>query len=526
MQDLQKTLDLIIGYIKGVWVKKRYIMICSWLICPIGFFYVASQPDVYQSSARVYVDTRSVLAPMLRGLALQSNPQEEVSMMVRTLLTRPNLEIIARNSDLDITTTNEDQYENLITSLSRSIRLRRAGRENLYTISYTHRNPEMARTVVQETLDLFVEGTKGNNRKESDSANQFIDEQIDEYETRLLNAEQRLVNYKRKYNTLLPNQGSFYANYNTLSAQLEQTRLTIKETEQQIASLSKQVSASQTKTADSAVRNFEGPSSFTTRYDNRIKNLEQTLDQLMLKYTELHPDVIETSNLLDSLNEARKQEIEEYLAADSGTATPEKVGSIANELTLEISRLQGQLASLRVRESNYATKVDDLKQKIDFVPQAEAERTALDRDYNITKRKYEGLLNRRESSELARKADVSTESVQFRILDAPRTPKNATFPNRPLNYTAVLAVGFAAGLGLAFLISQLNPVLIKANQLTALTSYPVLGAVSHLNKKHILKVKRTRLLVFLLSSSIIVGMYAVLMAAEMMQINIYARLFS
>jgi polysaccharide chain length determinant protein (PEP-CTERM system associated) len=525
MQDLQKTLELIFGYIKGVWVKKRYIMICTWLICPIGFGYVASMPDVYQSSAKVYVDTNSVLAPMLRGLALQTNPQQEVAMMVRTLLTRPNLEIIARNSDLDITTTNDDQYQNLITSLSRGIRLNKAGRENIYTISYRHRNPEMARTVVQKTLDLFVEGTKGNNRKESDSANQFIDEQIDEYETRLLNAEQRLVNYRRKYSTLLPNQGTFYNNYGSIVAQLDQTRLTIKETEQQIASLTKQVSARKSQTSDSSVRPFDGPSSLTTRYDNRIKSLEETLDRLMLKYTELHPDVIETNNLLDSLTESRKQEIEEYFANDDGV-TPDRIGSIANELTLEISRLEGQLASLRVREANYSTKMNALKEKIDFVPQAEAERTALDRDYNITKRKYDGLLNRRESSDLARKADISTESVQFRVLDAPRTPKNAAAPNRPLNYTAVLALGFAAGLGLAFLISQLNPVLIKASQLTALTSYPVLGAVSHLNKAHILKVNRTRLLIFLFSSSIIVGVYGVLMAAEMMQINIYARIFS
>ena len=127
---------------------------------------------------------------------------------------------------------------------------------------------------------------------------------------------------------------------------------------------------------------------------------------------------------------------------------------------------------------------------------------------------------------MARKADLSTESVQFRVLDAPRTPNKPSAPNRPLNYTGVLFLGFAAGLGLAFLISQLNPVLIKANQLTALTSYPVLGAVSHLNKSHILKVKRTRLFVFILSSSVIVGMYAVLMVADIMQINIYARLFS
>jgi polysaccharide chain length determinant protein (PEP-CTERM system associated) len=524
MQDLHKTLELIIGYLKGVWVKKRYIMICTWLICPIGFVKVASLPDTFESSARVYVDTRSVLAPMLRGLALQTNPEQELAMMVRSLLTRPNLEKIARDADLDVTTANDSQFQSLIDSLSNNIRLNKAGRDNLYTISFRHRDPVMTTTVVQKTLDLFVEGTKGKSRIDSDSAEQFIDEQIDEYEVRLLNAEQRLVNYKRKYDTLLPNQGSFYNNFTDVSAQLEQTRLTIKEMEQQITSLTEQVGGNTTQTPGSSVSSIDA-SSLTTRYDNRIKTLEEKLDQLMLRYTELHPDVMETSNLLNKLLASRKQEIEEFLASSDGER-PAQIGSIANELTLEISRLEGQLASLRVRETNFANKVDELTQVIDFVPQAEAERTALDRDYEITKRKYEGLLDRRESSDLARKADMSSDSVQFRVLAAPRVPDNPSGPNRPLNYTMVLAFGFATGLGLAFLISQLNPVLVKASQLTALTSYPILGSVSHLNKAHILKVKRTRLLVFLLSSSIILGIYGVLMAAEMMKINVYARIFS
>ena len=525
MQDLHKTLELALEYLKGVWVKKRYIMICTWIICPIGFYNIAALPDVYQSSARVYVDTRSVLAPMLRGLALQSNPEQEVAMMVRTLLTRPNLEIIARESDLDVMTTNDDEYQDLITSLGRNIKLRKAGRQNLYTISFRHLDPEMSRTVVQKTLDLFVEGTKGNNRKETDSANQFIDDQIAEYEIRLLDAEQRLVNYKRKYSTLLPNQGSFLNNFANVGKLLEQTRLTIKETVQKIVSLSGRINDNKSQTPDSSVRAFDNSSLITTRYDSRIKTLEGRLDQLMLKYTELHPDVIETKNLLDSLTSARKQEIEEFLATDKGER-PEQIGSMANELKLEISRLESQVASLRVREADYSKKMEGLKQKIDFVPQAEAERTALDRDYGITKRKYEGLLNRRESSDLARKADISSDGVQFRILDAPRVPKNPSGSDRPLKYSMMLIFGFAAGVGLAFVINLLNPVLVKASQLTALTSYPVLGAVSHLNKAYILKMKRSRLIAFLLSSSIIIGIYGVLLAAEIMKINIYARIFS
>lgn len=526
MQDLQKTFELILSYIKGVWVKKRYIMISTWLICPIGFVYVASLPDVYQSSAKVYVDTRSVLQPLLRGLAIQTDPRQEIAMMVKTLLSRPNIEIIARESDLDITTSTPASYENLINSLSKSIKLNRAGRDNLYTISYSNRNPEMARTVVQETLDLFVEGTKGNSRKDSDSASQFIDEQIDEYENRLSTAEQRVANFKRKYSDLLPNQGTFYQNYNTLETELEQVKLNIKETEQQIVALQSQVNGQNQSVDGFAVRPSNSQSPLTTRYDSRITNLEQNLDELMLKYTELHPDVIEATNLLDTLKKSRQEEIDEYLSGDNSGQGNEQIGSIASELKLEITRLESQIASMKVREADYTGKIEFLKQKIDLVPQVEAERTALNRDYNITKRKYEELLTRKEQSDLAQKADVSNENVQFKVIEPPLVPQNASGPNRSVNYTMFLALGFAAGIGIAFLVSQLNPVLIRASQLTLLTNYPVLGSVSHLNKAQMKKISRKHLLIFLTSTFLIIGLYGMLITAEIMQINIYGRIFS
>ncbi|MCF2947763.1 chain-length determining protein [Paraglaciecola aquimarina] len=526
MQDLQKTFELILSYIKGVWVKKRYIMVSTWLICPIGFIYVASLPDVYQSSAKVYVDTRSVLQPLLRGLAIQTDPRQEIAMMEKTLLSRPNIEIIARESDLDITASTPASYENLINSLSRSIKLNRAGRDNLYTISFSHQSPEMARTVVQETLDLFVEGTKGNSRKDSDSASQFIDEQIDEYENRLSAAEQRVANFKRKYSDLLPNQGSFYENYNSLEVQLEQVLLSIKETEQQISSLKSQINGQNNSVDGFSVRPSNTQSPLTTRYDTRIKNLEENLDELMLKYTELHPDVIEATNLLDSLKNARQEEIDEYLSGDGGKQGNDQVGSIASELKLEISRLESQIASMKVRAADYSGKIEFLKQKIDLVPQVEAERTALNRDYSITKRKYEELLTRKEQSDLAQKADVSNENVQFKVIEPPLVPQNASGPNRMLSYTIVLALGFAAGIGIAFLISQLNPVLIRASQLTLLTNYPVLGTVSHLNKEQIKKTTRKHLLIFLTSTFLIVGLYGMLIAAEIMQLDIHGRIFS
>ena len=521
MQDLQQTLIQILDYVKGVWIKKRYVIVFSWLICPIGFLYVASLPDVYSSKAQVFVDTRSVLQPLLRGLAIQTNPDQEIQMMAKTLLSRSNVEKIARESDLDITTSTDAEFEVLVTGLADEIQLSSTGRDNIYNISFSNESPSVAQRVVQETLDLFVEGALGNNRKDTDTAGRFLDEQISEYESRLTEAEQRLAHFKRQYNDILPLAGTYYSSLQNLNNELESTRLQIKQTQQQTDSLNKQISNA--KRNDSfGVTNQEEPT-LRTRYDDRIRSLEEELDRLTLRFTDAHPDVVETRALLSSLEQSREKEIEAFLSnEEDGNNAP--LSELNREIKLEASRLESQIASLRVKETDLQRKISELESKVDLIPQIEAESSALNRDYDVTKRKYEELLSRKESADLSRRADVSAEDLQFRIIEPPLLPKRPSGPNRLIFYTAVLILGFGSGIGIAFLISQLNPILIRPKQLLNVSDYPIWGTVTHLNIEQINKTNRNRLLVFLLSSGTILAMYGALVAAEVMNIDLFGGL--
>ena len=521
MQDLQQTLTQILDYVKGVWIKKRYVIIFSWLICPLGFLYVASLPDVYSSKAQVFVDTRSVLQPLLRGLAIQTNPDQEIQMMAKTLLSRSNVEKIARESDLDITTVSDLEFETLVTELSDEIKLSSTGRDNIYNISFSNELPSVAQRVVQETLDLFVEGALGNNRKDTDTAGRFLDEQIAEYESRLTEAEQRLANFKRQYNDILPLAGTYYSSLQNLNNELESTRLQIKQTQQQTESLNKQISNA--KRNDSFGVTNQEETALRTRYDDRIRSLEEELDRLTLRFTDAHPDVVETRALLSSLEESREKEIEAFLSnEDDGNNAP--LSELNREIKLEASRLESQIASLRVKETDLVRKITELESKVDLIPQIEAESSALNRDYDVTKRKYEELLARKESADLSRRADVSAEDLQFRIIEPPLLPKRPSGPNRLIFYTAVLILGFGSGIGIAFLISQLNPILIRPKQLLNVSDYPIWGTVTHLNIEKINKTNRTRLIVFLLSSGTILAMYGALVAAEIMNIDLFGGL--
>ncbi|WP_375277331.1 XrtA system polysaccharide chain length determinant [Alteromonas australica] len=517
MQDLQQTLVQILDYVKGIWIKKRYVMLFSWLICPIGFIYVATLPDQYASRAQVFVDTRSVLQPLLRGLAIQTNPDQEIQMMAKTLLSRSNVEIIARESDLDIAAQTEAQFEGIVSELVNSIRLSSTGRDNIYNISYENKDAIVAQKVVKETLDLFVEGALGNNRRDTDTAGKFLEEQIAEYESRLSEAEQRVADFKRQYNDILPLSGTYYAQLQRLQGELEDTQLQIKQTKQQIDSLKSQMA--QKKSSDSfGVTNANEPV-LRTRYDDRIRGLEEQLDTLKLRFTDKHPDVIETNALLESLEAARTKEIDAFLNESDEDGT-QPLNDLNREIKLEVSRYQSNLAALEVKETDVKAKIARLESKVDLIPQIEAENTALNRDYAITKGKYEELLSRKEAADLSRRAEVSSEELQFRIIEPPLVPKRPSGPNRLILYTAVLIIGFGSGIGVAFLVSQLNPILIRPKQLLQIADYPIWGTVTHLDLSEIKRKNRNRLLIFLLSSGSIVAMYAVLAAAEILNIHL------
>ena len=233
---------------------------------------------------------------------------------------------------------------------------------------------------------------------------------------------------------------------------------------------------------------------------------------------------METKQLLESLEASRQREVDAFLAAAEGDIQG-PMNELTQEIRLEMSRLQSEIASLSVKEADLKTKIAELESKVDLIPQIEAESTALNRDYDILKKKYEELLARREAADLSRRADVSAEELQFRIIEPPMVPNKPSGPHRIILYTVVLILGFGTGIGLAFLISQLNPVLVRPKQLLRLSDYPVWGTVSHLEFERINKKNNRRLLVFLASSGAIVMIYGVLIAAEIMNINIAERFF-
>jgi polysaccharide chain length determinant protein (PEP-CTERM system associated) len=504
---MQEILEEVIDYLKGIWIKRRYIIIATWLICPIGWYYVSTMPNVYQSQARVYVDTQSLLRPLLRGLTVEVNPQNQIRLMIRTLLSRPNLERLARMTDLDVQASTPERYEAILRNLKSKIKISKGGRENIYTLSYRAKDPELAKLVVQSVLTVFIENTLGETRSDSDSAQKFLTTQIKEYEGRLSAAEARLTAFKQKYSGVLPNQsGGYYKTLNATRNTLKAIQLELLENETKLKSAQNQLNQSITNVS-SDNESIQSDNSIRTTYDSRIADLEVQLDSLSLRYTERHPDVVEIKRTVDLLKKQRVDEIDKYLAStreglDTSYSALNK-NPVIQEVQIQVNQLESLIASLNVRAQNYQQKVNDLEARIHTLPEIEAELVALNRGYGITKSKYESLLSRRETAQLAQQADETTDKIQFRVIDPPRAASKPSGPDRYFYFGLVTLLGVGLGLALSLLMSQLTPIATSTTQLSKATGVPVFGIVSANENLGLQKWHKKKTLIFIGSNLVL-----------------------
>lgn len=190
---MDELIAQLLVYIKGTW-KYRWVSITiAWLVSIIGWAVVHQLPDDYEASARIHVDTQNILRPLMAGMTVSPNPEQQVAIMSRTLISRPNVERVTRMVDLDVKVTDDIAYDKLVTALMKDIKLGAAGRENLFTISYSHKDPKLAKDIVQSLLTIFVEGGLENKKQDSTSALRFLDQQIASYEEKLIASETALT---------------------------------------------------------------------------------------------------------------------------------------------------------------------------------------------------------------------------------------------------------------------------------------------------------------------------------------------
>ena len=462
----------------GAWRFRWVGLVLVWLIAMGGWLAVSLTPEKYIATARIHVDTNSVLRPLLRGLAIQPDVDQRIALMSRTLLSRPNLEKLMRMADLDLYVKNDGEKEELLDNLRRSISLAGERRNaSLYSISFKHEDRNTAKKVVQSLITVFVESALGDKRKDSSGAQEFLDKQIADYEQRLIEAEARLADFKQRNVGVLPGEtGGYYKRLEIERGQLEAASLQLRETRNRKAELVRQIDGEEPVFL--AGQADDSPE--VLAIDERISALEQQLDTLALKYTDRHPNVLQVKEVIASLEAKKGSAI-----ARAESNLPEQFSGLLNspvyqQMRTMLAQTEATEAELKTRVDEYARRVKSLEEKVDNIPLIESELQQLNRDYDVISAQHNTLLQRRESARISDNVEQQANDVKFRVIDPPFVPLEPNEPNKLLLNAVVFILALGAGAGLAFVISLFKPVFITRESLTQVTGLPVLGAVAEI----------------------------------------------
>jgi len=475
--------------VRRMWKYRWVGLVVAWVTGVVGAVVVFVLPDRYEASARIYVDTQSILKPLMSGLAVQPNVEQQVTMLSRTLISRPNVEKLVRMADLDLKSQSKAQQEATIETVTSNLSIQSSGRDNLYVLGYRDSDPETAKRVVQSLVSIFVESSLGRTREGTSTATTFINEQIKTYETKLEEAEARLKEFRLKNLSMAGGEGKDSATHIAeISGQLERARLEYREAMNARDAAKAQLDAEKARggaqtTAQSLLQESTANVS-TPELDARLAEQRRNLDALLQRFTEQHPDIIATRKLIKDLEDQRKREITELRKAAAATPVVTMAqggGSLAmQELVRILATAEVQVASLRARVDEYSARYAQAMAALKTAPQVEAEAAQLNRDYAIQKKNYEDLVQRREQASISGELDVASGVADFRVIDPPRANPKPVAPNRLLLLAGAMAAALGVGVFTTFAASQLRPVFHDANDLRARVELPILGVVTRL----------------------------------------------
>lgn len=486
MSGLQELLLTILSQTRSAWRFRWYGVVAAWALAAAGLGWVVSQPDIYESTARVYIDTSSVLRPLLSNQIVPPDFATQLLYVRQALLGREYLERIAAENGLDSAAITAADREIMLNRLRSRIVVDAtpANRDNMspgntstiFSLSFRHEQPEVAVGVVRTLLDALVEDTLGANRQGTETAQRFLDERIVEYESRLQQAEQALAEFQKANSGRLPgSEGSYFERMQAERESLEQTRRSIRLAESRRERLREQLtSESPVMVAEANATREPPPNSL----DARIRDHRAQLDRLLLEYTDRHPDVIAVREALARLEEQRTAQLRALGLSDSEQQLT-ALGSnpVFQALQIAMNEVSVEIATLQADADDRQRRLAELQGLIDEVPEVEAELARLNRDYRVVYEQYQQLIQSRETQRLSQHAS-DTEQVEFRILNPPQVGTRPVAPPRLLLLAAVLGAALAAGAGLCYGLAQIKPVFCSARALRDVSGLPVLGSVS------------------------------------------------
>ena len=328
------------------------------LVTMFAAIYMARQPDVFESKARVQVDleiNNPALGAIKSNSTILNMPSQDptyfntqlqilsssalLSRVIKTLDLEHNQAFLLPQSRQSRTTwqslqhmvgidkkddekagsgnpvsfegqlapptARDDQAEinrlaPLVESLQSRLSVKQLNETRLIEIRFSHPDPQVAAKIVNAVADAFVLSNLERKTETSNTTGDFLQKRVAELQSEIRNGEERLINYAKEHQIL-----SLDASQNTVVDRLTGLNKQLLEAENDRKMAEAAYKASLAPGAAEAMVEANEKSAKDT--EAKLTDLRQKRAQLLVEYTEKYPEVKELDEQIALLEKQRKE---------------------------------------------------------------------------------------------------------------------------------------------------------------------------------------------------------------------------
>jgi len=412
--------------------KNQILLFFIVLTCSVAAVTFAMKPT-YEAKIQILVKLgrESVYFPQSgRGNPIISVDREnQINSEIEVLKNRSLAEIVIKSlgpktiyKDLDHTKT--------VLAFQKSLSITRIKKSNVIAVSFKHKDPKLAATVVNTFANAYLEQhlKVHKNLKSVD----FFEDQSKIFKSKLERAEKALKDFKKRYN---------------VTALSEEQTLSL----EQITDLRAELNL--TLIQEAAIGNLSRPRT------TQVKTLEETLVELELKEKELLIKYAPQSRLVQNAREKIKMVQEKIRFRNQ--AERKAITRKKETQNTQLTYYQGKLEQLnRIKE-----KLDQLQMAVD-----------------VERQNYRLYLTKSEGSRINYAMD-NKKIANVSLIEPALPPLKPVSPKVLLNIFLGIFLGVFGGLGLAFFTEYLDDSLEKPEDVEMALQLPVLASIPELEMK-------------------------------------------
>ena len=432
-------------------VRRKEIFVAVALLIMTSVIIVSYLlPKKYEASSTVFIE-KNVISELVKGITVTPSMEDTIKVLTYAITSRTLLTKVAENMDMNLTkgTTTEEIIKKLQQNTTVKVK-----DKNFFIISYTDKDPKVARDYVNTLVRLYIEENTSSKRGESYDATQFLSEQIDSFRTKLEKAEQQVNDYKRDQGgVIVVDEGKLFEDINLSRQKLYDLELQRNQLEARRQNAR--------KTSDPLL--------------GKITSLQKRLDELRVEYTEKYPEIVKIKNDIETAREQMKTRTGDFRGAD-----PQEMG-----------KLDTEIAAIKLSENSLRRYIATNQNLLKQLPSAKAGLEKLELEKSNQKNIYDQLFARHGQSEVSKQMEVQDKSTTFRIVDPAVQPDKPASPNRLKIMLMGIIGGIAAGFGILMLLDQMDSSVRDVDFVKGL-GLPLLAVVPRIHDQQQVDLQRRR----------------------------------